>query len=446
MLSSRNCSIRVLGMAALALTAWVCASLGPLGLRLRQAPVACVGAETARIHVAEQTQMLHRDGLDALASTFASDPPPWLAWARCWGRGRWRRMDERELAWKREHFYSDAVVTPAAMDNFTWAPAFSDGDRECETVGYAEFNRRHFCRLLDGRPVFLLGDSITRGMTAALIRLASAPRRGRGGRSTQKYQFRFPSTTPIYDNMTICEDVKPVSVALLNNWAEGKLPLAHELSRRRASDMCSVRKPNPEYKQPCHIDVEPGSPEDRVWGVDEFLVDWAAQRRLQAGLILINSGAHIMPDAQLYTRARAALTVALQAHPHATVMWRNTPVGHANCSLHKEPLAVPQPDPLPFTWSLFKQQNAGMMALLARDLPQVVYVDVASSGNLRADMHTSALARQPSNSDCLHYNGGRAGPMDHWWRTVYNLLRLRAGEPASQAPPGSPGGGVDTAE
>jgi hypothetical protein len=339
-------------------------------------------------------------------------------------------MDERELAWKREHFYSDAVVEPAAMDNFTWVPAILDGDKECEAARYAEFNRRHFCRLLDGRPVFLLGDSLMFGMLQALIRLASAPHRDYRGRSTHKYRFPRPYTTPIYDNMTICEDVKPVTVVLLNNWAEGKLPLAHELPKRRASDICSVRKPNNKPEHRCPINVEPGSPEDRIWGVDEFLVDWAAQRRLQAGLILINSGAHLMPDAQLYTRARAALTVALQAHPHATVMWRNTPVGHANCSLYKEPLEVPQPDPLPFTWSHFKHQNAGMMALLARDLPQVVYLDVASSTNLRADMHTSALAKRSSDEDCLHYNGGSAGPMDHWWRTVYNLLRLRAGEPA----------------
>ena len=82
--------------------------------------------------------------------------------------------------------------------------------------------------------------------------------------------------------------------------------------------------------------------------MDEFLGGWVRESELLLGLIVINSGAHMQAYDVFVPQVRAALAAAVATHPTATIVWRNTPPGHANCSQIRAPLRQPQGGPLPY--------------------------------------------------------------------------------------------------
>lgn len=338
--------------------------------------------------------------------------PAWRAWERCWQQGSWQWRARDSDSMQRDNAIAfRAFGTVDKWDNYTWEVIPRSG---CEP--YYAYNRAHFCRLLSGRDVLLIGDSISQLFRSALFNMAGAllPSSDRPVPLN-----RHPYRKPIDDDLLVCEDSAPSRVSMLSNWAIGNLRLRDELEFVRITDHCARH-------HSCHnINVTRGSSDDRIWGVDEFVGGYVSAAGLQPGLIVINAGAHYQEDGALLSQVRAALAATVAANPSATVVWRNTPPGHVNCSRIRTPLASPQPlELLPYHWGDFARQNALVAELIAREFPGVSYLDVATSTALRGDFHISAMQRQPpDDSDCMRYD--EPGPMDHWVRGLYNVM-LRA--------------------
>jgi hypothetical protein len=303
------------------------------------------------------------------------------------------------------------------MDNYTWTVPRTPG---CPK--YRPFDGAGFCAALRGRDVVLVGDSLTGQFASALTYLVNALRLP--GASPLP-RSPFPYTAPHGVLYTGCADWGFPASKFVNllNWAHGNLRLAATVGERTVSRRC-----NATGKWACkHVVVTPGSPEDRVWGVDEFLTQWAPAHGVSPGVILVNKGAHYDPDAVLLKEARAALSFITAAFPNATVVWRNTVPGHVNCSRIAAPLSAPQNlssyGASAFHWADFAPQNELVQELIAREFPTVVYMDVYTAGVLRGDFHMSFYKSPPDDSDCLHYRPGLPSPLDHWAEVLYNVLR-----------------------
>ncbi|KAG6556339.1 hypothetical protein Mapa_002282 [Marchantia paleacea] len=132
-------------------------------------------------------------------------------------------------------------------------------------------------------------------------------------------------------------------------------------------------------------------------------------------LLLLNRGAHYEDD-KTYVRAlRFIFTILSQHFPHMQVIYRNTPPGHANCSLHHEPLSERQHSDLPdgYHWEDFYRQNK-IAAKIVKKF-QYIYMDVDTMLSLRPEGHIT-------DTDCLHYC--LPGPLDLAVQYLYNILLL----------------------
>ena len=314
------------------------------------------------------------------------------------------------------------------LDNYSWFVPPAAG-----CAPYHAFDRRDFCVLLRGRDVLLIGDSLTHQFSNSFWNMAGArlplDRRPRDWPDSISFPYRMPISWPPY---AICEDLlAPSRVTTLLNWARGDLLLKDNMSHRSISHYCGLKDIDmnsssltslsliPGSKCP-HFNVTPGSARDRIWGVDEFVGEFARSVGLAPGLIILNAGAHFQEDGVLIPQVRAALAVVVATHPSATVVWRNTPPGHAGCGNMTVPLTEPQRGTLPFHWGEFARQNA----LIEREFPSVIYLDVASSTALRGDFHLSSFDAPPSDRDCVHYM--QPGPQDEWVRALYRDARCLA--------------------
>jgi hypothetical protein len=345
---------------------------------------------------------------------------PWMRWNACWARGRWRRLDEQEISAK-SYLYAYRVATQW-MDNYTWAVDPAPGCPE-----YKRFDNAGFCAALRGRDVVMFGDSLTGQFATALMYMVVG---SRAAAAKPLRRDRFPYVAPNGPLFEGCTDwgFTPRKFVNLLNWAQGHLRLSNALG----TDRTISRRCNATGKWACrHVVLTPGSPEDRVYGIDEFLTEWAPQNELNPGVIIINHGAHYSSKDALLREARAALVFITQTFPGAAVVWRSTVPGHVNCSRIAAPLSEPQDlssvNPA-WHWAEFGDQNALVRDLIAHEFPTVVYMDVYTAGVLRGDLHVSYFKSPPDNSDCLHHRSGMPSPTDHWVELLYNVLLQKNSE------------------
>ena len=136
------------------------------------------------------------------------------------------------------------------------------------------------------------------------------------------------------------------------------------------------------------------------------------------GMVIFNRGAHYSSDDSYRIGVRAALRHARNLMPNAIIIYRNTAVGHVNCTNISEPLMGRQPlDVQPYYWSKFPQQNA--IARAEVEAVGGIYMDVETLARLRGDGHPGYI-RKINSVDCLHYC--IPGPEDTWVQLLYNIL------------------------
>ena len=370
-----------------------------------------------------------RNATERAASGVAQQSLRWERWMECWAAGAWTRLNESAVQEKRGRYAQLTPPSIATMDNWTWVLRQLPAGRCPPALAYEEIDRIRFCKLLGGRNIFLLGDSMTGQFTDSLLRLLW----GKGPTSSHAYppvHPRYPYSTPIYSKNSVCDDFRPVRLVHLLNWAGGHLLLKSQLTARDMHNISSACAKAPALCP--HYVISPGSPEDRIWGIDEFLINWPRTSGVPPGIIVMNAGLHYKPTEVLLTEVRTALALITRLYPTLLVVWRNTAAGHDGCSAHAVPLAT-----IPLAsasvnktwqsnyhhWDLMPAQNVAVSDVIRREFPSVVYMDVSTSTDLRADMHAGYYDLPPSNRDCLHYRPPPS-PVDNWVRMFYNIVRL----------------------
>jgi hypothetical protein len=331
--------------------------------------------------------------------------------------GRWEPAPT-PVAWELSARASLFGRRNAAMEadpglRHAWAPS-----RRCPAP-YRHWNRAEFCALFSPqRSVLVVGDSLTRQFHVTLQDLTTERGKlckgdGRSARSCRGH--------------VLCEPF--VGVNGTGGRGGGADRRHRFLLQWRRSD---------------RLRLDFASRFELKWGFGEeqWLGDLAEASPQSGGdggggggsrglyrVLVLNRGAHYEVDSAYLAQMRATLTYLRQAHPELLVVVRTTPAGHAKCGSSHAPLSRrPRAARLPFKWNLFRGQNAKLRALVRREFPGVVLMDVEPATALRPDLH--ALGSR--GKDCLHYKPG-AGPIDNWVRMFYNILALA--DEWNEAPP-----------
>lgn len=137
-------------------------------------------------------------------------------------------------------------------------------------------------------------------------------------------------------------------------------------------------------------------------------------------IIMMNTGAWYINDSQTIGNLNETLHYIYSNNPKVSIMFRNTPPGHENCgSYFRSPpfnlsSAPRQSYKNPaYHWGDIVSQNEAIKEFLGVTFPQVLFIDVFSSTRMRYDSHVSKV-------DCLHYC--IPGPIDEWCIFHFNAL------------------------
>lgn len=249
---------------------------------------------------------------------------------------------------------------PNSTFNYRWAP---DASR-CETP-FRSFEGNDLCTALRGRPLRLVGDSITNEHFMSL----AAPL---CDNSTMKYVRGIAKDDPPRDGKWVAQTPRLSSCKICNG--------TNELSSVRTDRLL--------------LDTEP----IRTLGKGNLDFRWSEEIRGFNGVIVVNRGAHFRENDEVLAALNATTAFLREHTPNSLIFFRTTPPGHAGCVNQSEPIEFPQPPHiLPFNWQRFWKQNVVVADLLHKKFPGVGLLDVTYPTALKADGHRTW------KGDCLHY-------------------------------------------
>ena len=244
----------------------------------------------------------------------------------------------------------------------------------CPTLKRTKFEPLNLCKILQGRNIYFLGDSIARLNYMVL-----------------KEELLLAS------NRSCPKDNSP-----------GGFHLHMEFDCSGASD----RNFTIRWVSSNHLKLGKSEQHSIIW--EDHL---GAQ-----DLLILNRGAHYAPDEDLLQELDATMRYVQHTHPGVSVVYRNTVPGVADWK-GKTTLAPLKQKPevaRSWHWNEFEHQNEISRQLLETHYPQVLHMDVFSSMVLREDAHYDGLHM------CV------PGPMSLWVDFLYNaLLNIEKQAPAS---------------
>ena len=154
-------------------------------------------------------------------------------------------------------------------------------------------------------------------------------------------------------------------------------------------------------------------------------------RRRGGSIVILNRGAHYVPDAALLFQLSTTFTYLQQYHNDSLIIYRDTPRGHPNYKKYQRSAPLKR-ELLPsdytpvqwneYTYSQFEHQNDLVRHLIASKYPEIIFMGVARATNLRRDSHL----------DALHYC--LPGPVDHWVQSLFDVLAIADDEYPRLAP------------
>lgn len=317
---------------------------------------------------------------------------------QCYNDGGWLWDSAMEIYAPFRFDCNKPLWNPSAADNwrYQWHTA-----SQCE-LPYKRFDAHHFCRLLDGRQLLLVGDSLQHELHDALLVLLHSASPNLTAEALQ---------TPL---MT-CDQWSCVSHIICDG------------VERDSSSSSSSRSLSTTIR---FVRNDRLSLDDNLISRDSgfYELPWLHFMQQQHTLLMINRGAHYEIDDVFITAVNATLHYI---HDHygssdssssnsssVEVLWRTTPAGHENCMNFHHPLtAAPDVQTLPYHWDTFHHQNALVRELLSSQ-PQLQLnthiVDVQPQTAMRADSHESS-------EDCLHYISPGV-PETAWATLTYNVM------------------------
>ena len=298
--------------------------------------------------------------------------------------------------------YGSCTENPAHSGTFySWKP---DLPRK-----HHQFEPEHMCRMMHGRNILIVGDSLSEEfMTTFVSGMLAHPVPSSGADGTGKKTvsqddvdeyFSHCKAYPCHMHHVLCD------ITYL-------MKCGHDMPSFNVSMFTSYTLAN--ETESSHV--------ARYW-VDEIGVR-------NASLVIVNTGAHLTPRNESYHNLITGLRRAKEMFPDVTFIFRNTVHGHHGCefSFHGKPLAAaPVLNNSVYKWHLIEGQNRKVREGLPHEgLADVVYLDVFSSGVLRADSHPGFRTRYDTVPDCLHYC--QPGPIDSWVQLFYETMIIMTGK------------------
>lgn len=145
-------------------------------------------------------------------------------------------------------------------------------------------------------------------------------------------------------------------------------------------------------------------------------------------IVFLNTGAHVQEDDELIKHLNHTLSCIFESNPTMSILYRNTYGGHQYCNLtmasspvqsNHSPvnitlLNLPEFHP-EYKWDVIPRHNALIRSLISTNYPSILFIDTATSTNLRPDSHVS-------KTDCYHYC--IPGPIDNWVILHYTALSM----------------------
>ena len=262
--------------------------------------------------------------------------------AVCWAEGAWVNDTPRAARTKLAFLPPTNLTEP-----WFWEPVDTPA---CPP--FLHFDRRDFCRLLQGRPVHVIGDSMS-GLFQDYL-MMSASDGTKGGRPAHASD----------DSTIICEDVAPARVPMLRIYrvtANKSTGLAYK-GDGVISGYCG------------------GTPSTPCKG---------------SRIVVLNRGLHGVNTLDLLQEIRGLIEVIRQETSRVMIIWRDTPVGHPDCMSYTAPIASPinasiyaaSGEAFNYDWMGIYKQNANVSAMLQKEFPDVVWMEVSLATMLRPDKH-----------------------------------------------------------
>jgi hypothetical protein len=234
------------------------------------------------------------------------------------------------------------------------------------------------CKIVNGRKILIVGDSLNNEFFHTFLGLAWP----------SNVQFLKKDATTL-NEATRSEET--AGNALQVNITCPKVSQNYAISYVR-NDILSINMDIPMiYKIAT-------SPEPRTW------VNVLNQRNID--IVILNRGAHYKPSDIVIAELKKTFSYLRKNYPNVQIYWRDTPTGHDGCNQYRsaKPLET-RPIKFIYDWSHFEAQNILIYQLIFEEFPEVIYMDVSKSTDLRADSHMGG-------EDCLHYC--IPGPIDNW--------------------------------
>ena len=295
----------------------------------------------------------------------------------CWTRaGQWVRNDDRV-----SNSLEDREREP-----YEWVPEGS-----CPDAPLKSFNRTAFCDILRGRPIHIIGDSMSRDFWFALQHKANAD-----GRVTRLMGNEYVHGYTFRNDSAICYGT-----------ASGSSPALFMMAHKF-------------YGDPMRLDRA------KTLSVKTYLGNLSAMHGVRPSIVILNRGMHVAQRDHFLADVRNVLSFIREAFPDALVIWRSTPCPHPWCMNYTKPIASAIPreqlsvghgisskgDPISYCWPEVCAQVDVLRDEIARRWPGVVYMDVTTPMALRPDTHGGP-------SDCVHY---RIKSLDVWLQLLFSLL------------------------
>jgi hypothetical protein len=303
----------------------------------------------------------------------------------CWGSkdGRWRRLGPR--LFKDIYPNDDQLVTKIYSAcgkvenrvgiNFHWVPS-----RKCR-MPLPKFSPASMCKLMRGRKLIFLGDSLSIAHYETFVNAMQANRSYHYNNESHIYQERF----------TICQE---------NGWGP-----SFEMYKIEYNSIAAMHK---FYGDVLSV----------VFGKDPA----SASAVDAAPVIIANWGAFYNPDAVVSMYMKEFLAALDQHIPRALFMFRASNMAHAHCEKYHYPdrgNTVPQQNPQKphWHWADFPLQNKIWSDYLLLNSSQAgkIYLNTFDMSSQRPDQHPGML-------DCLHYCV--PGPIDGWVQLTHGALFL----------------------
>lgn len=313
----------------------------------------------------------------------------------CWTQnGEWSRLQAPQFLYKvpipedmRNSFLATKIYSACGEAknriglNFEW--------KLPETCILPKFSPSEMCRVMRGRNLMFLGDSLSIHHFETTIQAM--------GNGRPLWTNTLSANNPVVSHtFEFCKNHGEIPFSIhftKENWAvRGYVPLK-------------------DY-------VEPGSEALRWRTSSAFL----QQLHDTAGLVLIvNRGAHFFPDRVVTEEFTDFLRFLSADLPQALLIFRSSNMAHPNCQQYSEPVASatfePVDEPLnpDWHWKDFPSQSQRLIQPLINGWqdPKPVFLDIFHSIHGRPDQH-------PSKEDCLHYCV--PGPIDLWVQLVFGVL------------------------